>query len=57
MTRKAFTDKTVFKSFVRDILGIEVEIDKIETEKKFSPKIGYVDFELGAFRLIFLQKA
>lgn len=47
--KKAFTDKTVFKAFVRDILGIEIEVDKIETEKKFLPKIGYVDFELDIF--------
>jgi hypothetical protein len=47
--KKAFTNKTVFKAFVRDILGIEVEVDKIETEKKFEPKIGYVDFELDIF--------
>jgi hypothetical protein len=47
--KKAFTNKTVFKAFVRDILGIEVEIDKIETEKKFEPKIGYIDFELDIF--------
>jgi hypothetical protein len=38
--KKAFTDPTVFKAFVRDILGIEVEVDKIETEKKFEPKNG-----------------
>ncbi len=43
--KKAFTDKIVFKAFVRDILGFEVEIDKIETEKKFSPPIGYIDFD------------
>jgi hypothetical protein len=47
--KKAFTNKIVFKAFVRDILGIEVEVDKIETEKKFEPKIGYVDFELDIF--------
>ncbi len=47
--KKAFTNKTVFKAFVRDILGFEVEIDKIETEKKFEPKIGYIDFELDIF--------
>jgi hypothetical protein len=47
--KKAFTDLTVFKAFVRDILGIEVEVDRIETEKKFEPKIGYVDFELDIF--------
>ncbi len=47
--KKAFTNKIVFKAFVRDILGIEIEVDKIETEKKFEPKIGYVDFELDIF--------
>jgi len=41
----------VFKAFVRDILGIEIEVDNIETEKRFvaaanRPRIGYVDFEL-----------
>lgn len=47
--KKAFTNKIVFKAFVRDILGIEIEVDKIETEKKFEPKIGYIDFELDIF--------
>jgi hypothetical protein len=47
--KKAFTNMVVFKAFVRDVLGIEVEVDKIETEKKFTPKIGYVDFELDIF--------
>ncbi len=47
--KKAFTDKIVFKAFVRDILGIDIDIDKIETEKKFDPKIGYIDFELDIF--------
>ena len=28
--KQAFTDKTVFKSFVKDILDIEIEVDKIE---------------------------
>lgn len=47
--KKAFTNKIVFKAFVKDILGIDVNIDKIETEKKFNPKIGYIDFELDIF--------
>ena len=47
--KKAFTDKIVFKAFVRDILGLDVEVDKIETEKKFDPKVGYIDFELDIF--------
>ena len=47
--KKAFTNIIVFKAFVRDILGIEVEIDKIQTEKKFEPKIGFIDFELDIY--------
>lgn len=47
--KKAFTDKTVFTSSVRDILGIDVVVDKIETEKKFDPKVGYINFELDIF--------
>ena len=47
--KKAFTNKIVFKAFVKDILEIDVEVDKIETEKKFNPKIGYIDFELDIF--------
>lgn len=47
--KKAFTDITVFTSFVHDVLGIDVEVDKIETEKKFLPKVGYIDFELDIF--------
>jgi PD-(D/E)XK nuclease family transposase len=42
--KKAFTDRFVFKSFVKDIIGIEVEPDKIETEKSFYPKLGNINF-------------
>jgi PD-(D/E)XK nuclease family transposase len=47
--KKAFTNKVVFKAFVKDVLGIDIEVDKIETEKKFEPKIGYIDFELDIY--------
>ena len=47
--KTAFTDKTVFKSFIKDILGIDIEVDKIETEKKFEPKIGNIDITLDIF--------
>ena len=49
--KKAFTDKTVFAAFVRDVLGLELSADEfeIETEKKFEPRIGYIDFELDIF--------
>ena len=47
--KHAFTDKIVFQQFVKDILGIEIQVDKIETEKKFTPPIGYIDFEIDVF--------
>ncbi len=47
--KTAFTDKVVFTRFVKDILGIDIEVDKIETEKKFEPKIGNIDFTLDIF--------
>jgi hypothetical protein len=47
--KKAFTDKIVFKAFVRDIVGIEVNPEKIETEKAFQPKLGNVNFKYDIF--------
>ena len=47
--KKAFTNKVVFKAFVKDVLDIDIEVDKIETEKKFDPKIGFIDFELDIY--------
>jgi len=47
--KKAFTDKIVFTRFVHDVLGIDVEVDTIETEKRFDPPVGYVDFRLDIF--------
>jgi len=47
--KKAFTDRIVFKAFVKDIVGIEVEPEKIETEKAFEPKVGSVNFRYDIF--------
>jgi hypothetical protein len=47
--KKAFTNKVVFKAFVKDVLDIDFEVGVIETEKRFEPKIGYVDFELDIY--------
>ena len=47
--KKAFTNKIVLEAFVKDILGIDIDLVTIETEKKFSPKVGYVDFELDKY--------
>ena len=47
--KKAFTDAIVFRAFVLDVLGLDIEFDKIETEKQFSPRIGNVAFKLDIF--------
>ena len=47
--KKAFTDRIVFKAFVKDIIGIDIEPDKIETEKAFQPKIGNINFQYDIF--------
>ena len=45
----AFTDPTVLKGFVHAITGLEVEFSTIETEKRFNPKIGKIDFAYDIF--------
>ncbi len=47
--KKAFTDKIVFKAFVKDIVGIDIEPDTIETEKAFQPKLGNINFKYDIF--------
>ncbi|MCP4154307.1 MAG: hypothetical protein GY757_41670, partial [bacterium] len=47
--KKAFTDKTVFTGFVKDILGIDIKVSKIETEKKFEAKPGNIDIIYDIF--------
>jgi len=48
--KKAFSDPEIFTAFVRDFLGIAIEIEKVETEKSFDPPVGRVDsrFDLYA---------
>ena len=47
--KKAFTDPFVLTRFVKDILGIDFDPGRIETEKKFSPKIANIDFAYDIF--------
>lgn len=47
--KKAFTDEIVFKAFVKDIIGIDFQPDKIETEKAFQPKLGNINFKYDIF--------
>ncbi len=47
--KKAFTDNFVFTRFVKDVTGVDIIVDKIETEKKFDKEIGYIDFKFDIF--------
>jgi predicted transposase/invertase (TIGR01784 family) len=47
--KKAFTDKIVFRAFVKDIVGIDVNPAIIETEKAFQPKLGNINFKYDIF--------
>jgi hypothetical protein len=47
--KKAFCDVTVFKGFVRDILGITLEIETVETEKVFATPIGSVKTQFDLY--------
>jgi hypothetical protein len=42
MFKKAFCDPEIFTAFVRDVAGVQLEIDHVETEKAFTLPIGYV---------------
>lgn len=47
--KKAFCDVEVFTAFVKDIIGIELEITKVETEKSFQPPVGKVATKFDLF--------
>jgi hypothetical protein len=47
--KRAFTDKIVFEYFIKDIFGIDIQVGKIETEKRFAPVIGHIDFKLDIY--------
>ena len=47
--KKAFCDGDIFTAFVKDALGVTIEIDKVETEKSFSPPIGRVASRFDLF--------
>ena len=47
--KKAFSIPEIFTAFVRDVVGIELEIDTVETEKSFDPPIGRVDVEFDLY--------
>jgi len=47
--KKAFSKPEIFTAFVRDVLGITIEIDHVETEKSFKPIMGKVDSHFDLF--------
>ncbi len=47
--KKAFCQPDIFTGFVRDILGIQVHIEQVETEKSFVPIVGKVNTRFDLF--------
>ena len=47
--KKAFSKPHIFTAFVKDMLGIDIEIDRVETEKSFSPIVGKVNSRFDLF--------
>jgi len=47
--KKAFCKPHIFTAFVNDCFGINLEIEKVETEKSFDPAIGNIDSRFDLF--------
>jgi hypothetical protein len=47
--KKVFTDVEVFTAFVKDILGIDLQIVKVETEKVLPSKVSAIKFRMDLF--------
>ena len=47
--KKVFTDVEVFTAFVKDVLGIEIHIEKVETEKVLPSKVSAIKFKMDLF--------
>ena len=47
--KKAFSQVPIFKGFVRDFLGIDLNIDRVETEKRFMEAVGPVRSKFDLF--------
>ncbi len=54
--KKAFSNMDVFKGFVRDILGIHLQITAVKTvEQEFKPAIGNVAVKFDLFFTVSLS--
>jgi predicted transposase/invertase (TIGR01784 family) len=47
--KKAFTDKFVLRCFVKDLFDVDFEPETVETERRFEPKMSYIDFKYDIF--------
>ncbi len=47
--KKVFTDVEIFTAFVKDVLGIDIIIDKVETEKILPSKVSPIRFRMDLF--------
>jgi hypothetical protein len=47
--KKVFTDVDVFTAFVKDVLGIDIHINKVETEKVLPTKVSAIKFKMDLF--------
>ena len=47
--KKVFTDVGVFRAFVKDIIGIDMHITKVETEKVLDTKVSAIKFRMDLF--------
>ena len=47
--KKVFTDVEVFTAFVKDVLGIDMHISKVETEKVLLSKVSAIKFKMDLF--------
>ena len=47
--KKVFTDVEVFTAFVKDVLGIDMHISKVETEKVLQNKVSAIKFKMDLF--------
>ncbi len=47
--KKVFTDVEVFTAFVKDVLDIDIEVKKVETEKVLLNKVSAIKFKMDLF--------
>ncbi|MGL4363617.1 MAG: hypothetical protein ACRCSB_00240 [Bacteroidales bacterium] len=47
--KKVFTDVEVFTAFVKDVIGIDMKISKVETEKVLPSKVSAIKFKMDLF--------